>query len=562
MPSPPREATTPRASPSEAGHVNESLRQATELNHANKHTKALQILNNALQIQPNDARLQLAMALNLIRLGHYDEAQTLFALALRQQQEPALRANTLVGLGKLEEARHQYETALACYHIALECNPEHGEALLRLSSVSLSLGDLNTATQSAAAGLALNSNDHEHRAALAQAHVRAGRSEDARKLLTGRLMYHPSLAAVGSWVAENHESTNLSAASCVLALDHWLQQSLPQSEQSRLLFRRGRMRDQLGLFDDAFLDYIEGNRLQGVNFDSTIHTQGIDNIIRSFPGVNSTHKESKAKSKRTVQSDTQESQQAQFFGRQNPQNHATTPVFIVGMPRSGTTLVESILSAHSACMGYGELRDIPNIVSRLKQDGFYPGKVHDLPDALWQGAAHAYEKGRRTQYAGSNIAPRYWLDKMPINHQHLGIIAKIFPHAKVIHCQRHPLDTCLSCFTQLFDAGENYSYNLEHLGSYYRDYARIMEHWRRTSPLQLISVVYEELVNAPELHVRKLLEALQLSFEERCLRFFSTRRFSNTASFQQVRKPIYTSSVGKYKRVQQHLQPLIDALGV
>jgi hypothetical protein len=151
---------------------------------------------------------------------------------------------------------------------------------------------------------------------------------------------------------------------------------------------------------------------------------------------------------------------------------------------------------------------------------------------------------------------------MPYNYFLAPLIAKIYPRAKIIHCRRHPLDTCLSCYFQNFTGGSEYAFDLIELGEFYRNYLRIMAHWREELHVPMLELQYEELVQDPEPNVRRMLDFCDLPWEASCLSFYKSKRAINTASYQQVRKPIYTKSAGRWRNYRQHLAPLIDALGI
>jgi tetratricopeptide (TPR) repeat protein len=219
------------------------------------------------------------------------------------------------------------------------------------------------------------------------------------------------------------------------------------------------------------------------------------------------------------------------------------PVFIVGMPRCGSSLVEQILASHPDVYGAGELLQLRALFEAGDQDR----PVAEL----------ALERMRRFSTQAGRI-----IDKDLSNFLHLGAVHRTFPRARIIHCRRDPLDTCYSAYTKLF-VGENaFTYDMRELGLYYRGYHALMEHWRRTlSEDNFLEVDYESLVSSPRAETRRLIDFLGLPWNEACLRFFETDRAVNTASFTQVRRPLYRSSIGSALPFQSHLQPLISALG-
>ena len=238
------------------------------------------------------------------------------------------------------------------------------------------------------------------------------------------------------------------------------------------------------------------------------------------------------------------------------------PIFIVGLPRSGSTLVEQILASHSAVEGTMELLNVLNIVHEF--DDMAPGR-NGYPEAVASACAERFAAlGRRYVEQTApllRLNRQRFTDKLPNNFSHIGLIHAMLPHATVIDVRRHPMDACFSTFKQYFAAGQNFSYDLEDLGRYYRCYLTLMDHWDAVLPGKVLHVRYEELVRSPEAGIRRLLEHCGLDFEPACLAFHETRRPVRTASAEQVRQPIYTSAVGHWRHFEQELEPLRRALG-
>lgn len=236
-----------------------------------------------------------------------------------------------------------------------------------------------------------------------------------------------------------------------------------------------------------------------------------------------------------------------------------TPIFIVGMPRSGTSLVEQIIASHSKVRGAGELPFLGQIATRTMSDHdlVYPQDIAKLDDTAFADIGQAYVSMVRRKFGD---APHV-TDKLPHNFLQIGLIRLALPQAKIIHCQRHPMDTCLSIFKSTFAETHNYSYEMAELGEYYRAYLKLMEHWRAVLPNVMYNISYEALVEDTENEARGLLAHCELDWEPGCLEFYKTKRAVNTTSASQVRQPIYKSSVALWKRYGEHLRPLIDALG-
>ena len=237
------------------------------------------------------------------------------------------------------------------------------------------------------------------------------------------------------------------------------------------------------------------------------------------------------------------------------------PVFIVGMPRSGTSLVEQILASHPAVYGGGELVALSRVANNAARADWAEGEI--CPEFL-ESISVRRANQLAQQYLGAierlNRSATYVTDKMPLNFLYLGLIALLFPDCHVIHCRRNPMDTCLSCFMTFFANGHEFSHDLTHLGLFYRGYARQMVHWQSALNFPIIEVNYEDVVADAEGQTRRLLALLDLPWDDRCLAFHRTARPVATASSAQVRRPIYASSVGRWKHYEPYLADLIAAL--
>jgi hypothetical protein len=236
------------------------------------------------------------------------------------------------------------------------------------------------------------------------------------------------------------------------------------------------------------------------------------------------------------------------------------PVFIVGMPRSGSTLVEQIIGRHGQVTSAGELTAFPQLVGQLDQllvsRGGYPAGVAQMTGEERAQMATAYLEFLNRTAPGSPLAT----DKMLLNYLCCGLIAMVLPTARIVHCQRDPLDNCFSCYTTLFGTGQEYSYEPSELGRHYRWYRKLMQHWETLLGGRMLTIRYEQLVENPEPVVRELIGFLGVEWDPACLDSAASSRAVRTASMAQVRQPLYASSVGRGHRFAPYLQPLIDAL--
>jgi tetratricopeptide (TPR) repeat protein len=239
---------------------------------------------------------------------------------------------------------------------------------------------------------------------------------------------------------------------------------------------------------------------------------------------------------------------------------AHDPIFIVGLPRSGSTLLEQILSSHSRVEGTHELRDLAlTIRSNRKLSGrgiHYPKFLANIDEDGFKSLGSEYIERTRRHRGGRP----FFTDKNPNNYVHVGLLHLILPNAKIINARRHPLDSCYGCYKQLFAKGQPFTYDLYELGEHYLQYQRLMDHWHEVLPGKVLDVQYEEVVADLEGQVRRILEFCELGWEDACLRFHETSRAVKSASSEQVRRPIYSSSVNSWRHYEPHLGPLIEVL--
>jgi len=237
------------------------------------------------------------------------------------------------------------------------------------------------------------------------------------------------------------------------------------------------------------------------------------------------------------------------------------PIFIVGLPRSGSTLIEQILASHPDVEGTHELPDLGRVARSvgLGRDDrkAYPQVVPLLDDAELAGLGEEYL--RRTERHRQSDKPRF-TDKLPNNFVHVGLLSLILPNARIINAKRHPLDSCLGSFKQLFARGQPFTYDQFELAEFYLEYQRVMEHWHEVLPGKVLDVQYENVVDDLETEVRRILEYCELPWNDACLRFYENERAVKTASSEQVRQPIYATSKHLWRQYERHLGPLIEIL--
>ena len=537
------------------------------LHQRGRSAEALPMLRQALTLAPENPlfRGNLAGALN--QLGRADEAERLYREALALN--PAYVAG-YVNLGLLYMARGDYAGALTEFDRALDLQSEgvtacfnRAESLRQLARRTESLEAYRRAAELAAddpdllmmIGAALREAG-EVDAAL-RCHARALRLAPdyplAENSLGNLLGMQGDLAA-----AEDHYRRALELKHDYAgayynladvaklgpedpAWDGLMQLtaragSLPTDEALSLQFALGKVWDGQKDFARAFGHLEAGNRLKRslINYDEPRQARFFTDFARVFD--------------------------ADFVKRHALDSADPRPVFIVGMPRSGTTLVEQILASHPEVHGAGEVHALRNVLrEELPPD---PGD-YALPEGLAGLDRAAYSRAAARYGAWlDNLAPgaARVTNKLPGNMVFVGLMALLYPQAKIIHCSREPLDTCLSCYSKLFTTGHPFAYELRELGRFYRMYDALMAHWRAALPGRMLELRYEELVADLEGQSRRLVAHLDLPWDEACLRFHESSRAVRTASLAQVRRPIYKDSVGRWKRYEKELAPLQAAL--
>jgi len=454
----------------------------------------------AIELRPDFVEACANLGYVLRKIGRLTESERILRDALdRRAEDPGMLSNlalTLTELGRVDEAAELYRRVV-------ELRPEDAEAFDNLGNV---LADMGRVEEAAA----------QYR------HALAIRPELART------WFHLSLVK-----RFERDDADRDAIESALARD-----DLSDHERTYLEYAAGKAWADLGEEPDrAFTHYANGARLKRASLDYEVER---DEAM--FAAT------------------------ARMFSAERLDSLAgighesSAPVFIVGMPRSGSTLVEQILSSHPRVHGAGERSDLNLLVEETgrRHERVFPEWVADL-DA--DGFRQLGQEYCRTMVDPLEDAFRV-TDKMLSNFLYAGLIRVMLPHARVIHVRRNPVDTCLSCFTYLFAGQHAVTYDLEELGRYYRAYDALMEHWRHVLPAEfLLEVQYEDLVDDAQTWIARMLDHCGLEWDDACLEFHSSKRAVRTASSQQVRQPLYRRAIGRWRAYGDHLQPLLESLG-
>lgn len=457
------------------------------------------IYASLLKQQPTNPQLLYFLGTCQRAMGRLAEAQRTLEKALKLRPHDA---GCLYDLALIHKRQGRFHDAHRVFDLALRNNSDNQTVRAGKADLFFFTGDFKAAENLLLPVIESGSVQVSLAISFAQLAPRIGRERQAVDVLT-RLLAHPHV---------------------------------PPAARTDALFKLGELHDKLKEWDQAFECYRAANGAKSMPFDPRAFSEHVDLMLRAWTP-------------------------STLAMLPRAPGATDRPIFIVGMPRSGTTLVEQILSSHPNVFGAGELNDMSNIVHDVEGDlGAVMSLLTDTssltPQVVDRRSRQYLEALRRL----NRVAPRV-TDKAPLNCLHLGFISLILPHAKIIHCIRDPVDTCLSIFFQHFGGGLPFAYNLAHIGSMYRDYHRIMRHWREGLGLPVLDVVYEELVADQEGGTRRMLEHLGLPWNDACLQFHKSERVAMTVSNDQVRRPIYKTSVQRWRHYAKHLEPLFAALG-
>jgi len=490
----------------------------------------------ALERQPNNADTLDNLALTLKDLERFEDAAELMrqALAIDPARDAFYThyAATLVDCGKLDEAAKAASSAVSL-------NPANYDAINQMGRIAFERDDLEGALERYREALALNPGLADAQNNMGNALKELGRLEESRNAYLEAIRLDPGSTGAYLNMADTKTFTpgdpHLTAMEDLAAKT----EGVSATDRIHLGFALGKAYSDLKDYVRAFQCLREANRAKRATarYDEAATLEFFDRVEATFTA-------------------------SSLRGHSRRGDPSAMPIFIIGMPRSGTTLVEQILASHPAVQGGGELKTLSDLtrgVSDAQGNNIpYPEFAPLLDEAALReiGARYCAELSKLAG-AASRVT-----DKMPSNYYFVGLIHLILQRAKIVHCVRDPVDTCVSCFSKLFSAEQPHTYDLGELGRYYRRYERLMEHWRRVLPKgRMFDIRYEDVVADIEGQTRRLLRYCGLPWDERCLEFHQTSRPVRTASATQVRRPIYKSSVGRWRLYEKELEPLLTALG-
>jgi tetratricopeptide (TPR) repeat protein len=546
-----------------------TLGRAIGLHQAGRIGEALRLLESVLAAEPRNLLALQHVAIIHANRGEFAKAENLFRQALAIDPQSAENHSNL---GRIQVALNQHQRALDSLRRALALRPGMLEAEFNLGALHLKLGQREEGMVCLRRALENRPDFSDALCLLAGAMNEQGDGPEALTLLEGAISRHPQDAglhhALGRIHADRGEFER--ARTCfeaaidrrpgwgvpyydlslfhrfapddrrVAAMERLLRDPAQLSLEGRIGLHMAVYKALAGAgrYDDAFSHLRDANRARRatIKYDEAARKKRGQAIRRIFD--------------------------AKFLGDRVGHGHASPgPIFVLGFPRSGTTLVEQLLASHPAIHGAGELLYLGETIEQAANTGpsaaRYPECLMGAEPEAFARLGLAYDdRLRRLAPAALRI-----VDKMPINYLHVGFIHLILPQAKIIHVRRDAMDTCFSCFDNDFGSRQAYSYDLGELGRCYADYRETMAHWREVLPAgKMLEVAYEELVSDFEAQARRLVHYCELPWDDRCLRFHETERAVFTQSQAQVRRPLYSSSVGRWKPYAGHLAALAAAL--
>jgi tetratricopeptide (TPR) repeat protein len=514
--------TTDRPQPNDAKYL---LMQGNRSMARGAYAEAIGFYEDLIEIAPRHAVANNNIGAALYKLGRYKEAQTYFGKAIKFEPDfPDAHSN----MGNSLLVKGQYAVAEQFLRRAVKLNPRHVDARVNLGLTLVYLSRLREARPQFEKALKHQPRNAHALSGLAHVYMTEGEFDRAGAMLSRAREANPGMPralalqaglrkmtpADGAWLKSAEEV----AASGVAPLD-----------ESELRFAIAKYYDDVQDFKRAFQNYKHANDLLkpiAEPYDGEVYKGFIDGMTRIY-------------SREAV------------AGVNDGASNSTIPVFVVGMPRSGTSLTEQIISSHPSAKGAGEMTFWADTMH--KHEALI--RERPLDGSTRNELAEAY---LRVLGPKSGDALRI-VDKAPVNSDYLGVIHSVFPKARIIYMQRDPIDTCLSCYFQKFPLSLNFTLDLQDLASYFREHRRIITHWRAVLPPgAMLDVPYEELVADQAGWTRKILDFLGLEWDERCLEFQRTERAVATASFWQVRQRIYQSSVQRWRNYEKFIGPLLD----
>lgn len=496
--------------------------------------ESVEVLIKAVKLKPDYAEAHCNIAQAFVGLEDYKKALTGYTRAISLKDD---YPEAHMGLCRVQQEQNQLPAAEKSILRALELAPEKPEAHALLGALYTEMGYPDRAEQAFKEALTLDNEQPRAINGMGTLKMQMGDLEEAEACFHKALALKPddlvariSLTQARKTKVDDENLKQLEAE--IPKFD-----DMPNSRAMSLHFALGKCYDDLKEPAKAFPHFLKGCEIKRskIDYDAEAQDRHVQDIINFF-------------SAEKLQ---------QLSGNGDPSD---LPVFILGMPRSGTTLTEQIISSHPLIHGAGELPDLLELANHPGEQSTtgYPQSLEGLSHNDITALGSKYITGLRERSADASRIT----DKMPANFFCVGLIHLMLPNAKIVHIRRNPVDTCLSGFSRLFNHGQMHSYDLTEIGRYYRNYDRLMKHWHQVLPTgSFKEIQYEDLVADKENQSRALIDFCGLEWDDACLDFHKNKRSIRTASVTQVRRPIYNSSVARWKQYEEHLGPLLATLG-
>lgn len=533
----------------ESGHVAESEKslaeafslnpRKAELNQAEialtegKLEEAEKLLRNILVRDPDDVKALRMLGNIALEASRFKAAKKLFERAIELKPGFVPGWNDLANLYMKQD---RYEPALETVERALEIDPKMVQSWIIKGNILTRAQQHEASLEAFQQALDLNPRSAGAHSQIGHVLKTIGRQEESIQAFRKCIGAHPSFGEA-YWSLANLKTFTFNEPEVVVMEQMVADESLVDETRVNFFLALGKHYENEKDYDRAFEHYRNGNDLRRAHeIYDPVQTQVVhDRIIEVFS--------------------EEFLQEREGWGDPDP-----SPILVVGLPRSGSTLIEQILASHSMVEGTMELPDLSRVITQLSRRSprktEYPEVVRDLDEEAVKSLGRAYLESTMRYRSGK----AYFIDKMPNNFSSIGFLHLVLPNARVIDARRHPLDSCLGSYKQLFFKGQSFTYDQFELGHYYLEYRRIMEHWRKVLPGKALDVHYEQMVLDQETQTRRLLEHCGLPWEDQCLRFYETDRAINTASSEQVRQPIYTKALNFWRNYEAHLGELIETL--
>ena len=494
--------------------------------HASRYRKAEDAFKKLLIEDENNIDALRFMGILAFKSGNHDIAEAMFTKALRLDPTYSL---VWANLAQVYSVTGQLDKAKKSFKNILNMEPRNGLIWAEYGTVLTKLANYEESKDAYLKALNFKSDSPRVHLSLGHVYKTMGEIENSIDSYKNSIIQN-KLSGEAYWSLANLKTYSFSENE-IKVMEETLKEDMSDIERSQIHFALGKAYEVKKDFDNSFNNYFKGNEVKKglIKYSSDDTTDNTKRILDFF-NLETIRDLSKSS---TVDQD---------------------PIFILGMPRSGSTLVDQIISSHSKVDGTQELPNIIKIASELNSNNqnTYPEILKELDESKLSEMGNNYLS--ETTWARKD-AP-FFIDKMPNNFIHIGLIKTILPNAKIIDTRRDPMDTCFSCYKQFFARGQLFTYSLEDLGNYYTDYIKAMNHWHSVYGKDIFTVHYDNVINKTEETIRELIDYCNLPFEKECLEFYKSSRPVKTPSAEQVRQPIYKSGLNYWKNYEKHLVPL------